>query len=405
MSGAGGVPPTPARSIFEDIATAALAFGRELRACVGPLLADQPSVREFALALGLDKSIAWKVHHIATANDPVPILVALPGPAGFAAVMRAIAATGEDTAALEAARAALVKVIRSRGLSLTQLKSMVTRQPGDSIERGATRLLHKRAHDANAAIHGVSTQGTAIAIMLIPGGTSGHLTVAVATLLHRLTHTLNTGPIPIHYWTPRQGPGRPAEPYAGHPTHLGSTATLVRELCSAEVRDSHLRTVDFGGGYAICYEPPLAAANHVDFAFREIGHGTCAPLLVSDGRAAHTAVSLLIPMQHMLLDLMIHSSMPVAHVHQDLYLSHAPERANAASPDFLRHPIEMDARWIANPALPAPFVAAGDRWKALVEGCATSLQAVMSQFKTYRIRIHYPPTPSRVRVRWTWSGR
>jgi hypothetical protein len=399
------MPPIPDRTIFHDIAEAALTFGCELRACVAPLIADQPSIREFALALGLDKSIAWKVHHIATAADATLILVTLPGPAGLANVMRAITATGKDTRALEAARAALVKVIRSHGLSRTQIKSMAIRQFGDSAERGATRLIHKRAHESNAAIHGVSIHGTAVAIMLLPGGTSGCVTLVEGTLLHRFMHTLNAGPVPIHYWTRRHRSGMQAESRKGSPTYGHAAASLVRELCSAEVRDAHLRTVDLGGGHALCYEPPPAAANHVDFAFREIGHGAFALPLVPHRGAADTAVSLFIPMQHLLVDLMIHSSMPVSDVQQDMYLNHAPESMQSSSPEFLRYPIKMDARWIANPALPAPFAAAAERWKALVEGCAKAVQTPISKFTTYRIQVRYPPTPSRIRVRWTWPGR
>lgn len=405
MSGSGGVPPPPDRSIFEDISTAALAFGRELRACIAPLLADQPSIRELALALGLDKSIAWKLHHIATACDALPILTALPGQAGMAKVMRAIANTGTDIAALDHARVALAKAIHRHGLAHAELKSLATRQDGDSAARGGMRHIHKRAYEANAAVHGVSIQGTAVAIMLLPGGAAEHVTVVASTLLHRLRRTLNTGPTPIYYQMQRSGHSAATDTARGHASRLQSTPCLVRALCSPEVLDSHLTHVGVGGGHAICYEPPPDSPSRVDLAFREIDHGTLASRGIDATGRGETVVSLFLPTQHVLVDLMIHSSMPVSDLQHDLYLSNAPTRAHAQGPELLRHAIALDTRSDPGKALPPPFAAAGERWAALLEGSATAVQTPMPDLRTYRIMAHYPPTPSRIRVRWTWQSR
>ena len=404
MSGSGQTPPLPARGLFEDLASAAMTLGREMRTCVAPLLEDQPSIREFAQALGIDKSLAWQVHHIATASDPVPILAALPGPAGMAKVMQALVSAGRDTTALERARAALVYVMRRRGFSRTQLKSMVTSQSGHTSERGALRHLHRRAHEANAAIQGISIGGTAVAVMLLPGATPRRLTLVAATLLHRFCRTFNAGPMAIYYRTQQAVTAESPSPLAAPKSRKGTVAALVRELCSPEVRDEHLSTVDFGPGEALCYEPPSSASHRVDFAFREIGHGVGTLRDERDGDAGHTTVALFNPMEHAMVDLMIHESMPVSDVTVHLCRRTAPETVHLAGPDFLRHSIEIDARWIRDRTPPAPFAAAGARWEALVEGSLAPLGISPGELRAFRIQVEYPPTPADLRIRWTWRS-
>ncbi|MBU3728474.1 MAG: hypothetical protein FGM37_04405 [Phycisphaerales bacterium] len=394
----------PARGLFEDLASAAMTLGREMRSCVAPLLEDQPSIRELAQALGIDKSLAWQVHHIATASDPVPILAALPGPAGMAKVMQALVSAGRDTTALERARAALVYAMRRRGFSRTQLKSMVTGQWGDVSERGALRQLHRRAHEANAAIQGISIGGTAVAVMLLPGGTPKQMTLVAATLLHRFCRTLNSGPIPVYYRTQQASEAASPAPRHSRRSRKGTMASLVRELCSPEVLDEHLSTVDCGDGEALCYQPPPSASNRVDFAFREIGHGVRTLREDRDGDAGQTGVALFNPMEHAMVDLMFHESMPVSDVTVHMHRRTAPEPIHMAGPDFLRHPIEIDARWIADRTPPAPFASAGTRWEALVEGCAKAVRQDVGSFRTFRIRVDYPLTPSEVRIGWTWRS-
>ncbi len=381
-----------------------MALGREMRTCLAPLLEDQPSIRELAHALGLDKSLAWQVHHIATASGPVPILAALPGPAGMAKVMQALVSARRDTAALERARTALVHAMHRRGFSRSQLKSMVTSQSGDASERGAMRQLHRRAYEANAAIQGISIGGTAVAVMLVPGGTPGRMTLVAATLLHRFCRTLNAGPIPVYYRTQPASGDAPRAPCDSPDAPRGTMASLVRELCSTEVLDEHLSTVDCGTGEALCYQPPPSAPHRVDFAFREIGHGLGTLRRDRDGDAGHTSVTLFNPMEHMMVDIMFHESMPVSDVTVHMHRRIAPESVQQASPDFLRHPIEIDARWIRNRTPPAPFAAASARWEALVEGSANVIGHDIGQLRTFRIRIDYPLTPSELRVRWTFRS-
>jgi hypothetical protein len=378
-----------------------MALGREMRTCLAPLLEDQPSIRELAQALGIDKSLTWQVHHIATASDPVPILASLPGPAGMTKVMQALASAGRDTSALERARAALVYAMHRRGFSRTHLRSMSTSQTGDVSERGALRQLHRRAHEANAAIQGISIGGTAVAVMLVPGSTPKQMTLVASTLLHRFCRTLNSGPIPVYYRTQQASEAASPAPCRSPRALKGTMASLVRQLCSPDVLDEHLSTVDCGAGEALCYQPPPSASNRVDFAFREVGHGIGTLRQNRDGDAGHTSVTLFNPIEHTMVDIMFHESMPASDVTAHMYRRTAPESVQLAGPEFLRHPIEIDARWIRNRTPPAPFAAASARWEALVEGSATVIGHDIGQFRTFRIRIDYPLTPSELRIRWT----
>lgn len=268
-----GTPPSPrSRGLFDDVATAAMDLGRDMRHCVAPMLEDSPSIREFALAIGIDKTLAWQVHRIATASDPVAILIALPGQAGMVKAMKALQNKGLTTAALEASRVALIGVLDRRGISRARLKAMAAAQPGAHAEQGAIRQLHRRAYEANAAIQGRSIGGIAVAVMLLRAGSAGQMTLVASTMLHRMFRTVVSGPIPIYYRT-QAASGPPDEPARPSARTKGSMASLVRHLCSPELEDAHISLTEFTSGEALCYDPPTSSANRVDFAFREIGHG------------------------------------------------------------------------------------------------------------------------------------
>ena len=405
-----GTPSSPrTRGLFDDVAAAAMVVGREMRACTAPLLADQPSIREFAAALGIDKSLAWQVHHMAAATDPVAILIALPGHAGMAKAMRALHGAGRDTTALEASRAALVYVLNRRGISRAQLKSMATGHPDGDAESGALRQLHRRAYEANSAVQGRSIGGIAVAVMLMPAGSAKQMTLVAATMLHRMVRTIVSGPIPIYYRTQAAGSrpraSRAATSSPGHePIRKGSMASLVRHLCSPEVEDDHLSVREFRSGEALCYDPPPSCINRVDFAFREVGHGVGT---LDRGRArtqGSTDVAIFNPAGHAVIDLMLHRSLHAEEPSVSLSLRNAPEEVCKSAPEFLKHPMPIEGAWVSRRVLPAPFVAAGDRWEALVEGSARAVEASISDFRTFRVEIEYPPTPSTVHFRWAWGA-
>lgn len=396
-------PSSRGRSLFDDVAAAATGLGREMRICAAPMLADSPSIREFATALGVDKSLAWQVHQIATASDPVAILIALPGQAGIAKAMRALQSAGRDTAAVEAARAALIYVLNRRGISRAQLKAMATGQPDGPIETAALRLLHRRAYEANSAIQGRSIGGLAVAVLLMPVEPAGALTLVAATMLHRMARTLASGPIPIYYRTQAAG-SHASTPRTSGGTRKGSMASLVRPLCSPEVEDAHISLIDFQSGEALCYDPPPSHINRVDFAFREIGHGVATMDRTQTPTEGMTDVALFNPTEHAVIDFMPHRSLPVEDPGASLMLRNAPDIVCKSAPEFLQHPMPIDAGWTTRRRLPATFVTAADRWEALVEDSVQAVNASAADFRTYRIQIKHPPTPSSVCVRWTWSA-
>lgn len=386
-----------------------MAVGREMRSCTAPLLQDRPSIREFAAVLGIDKSLAWQVRHIAAATDPVAILIALPGRAGMSKAMRALKGAGRDTAALEASRAMLVYVLNRRGISRAQLKSMATGILDGDAESGALRQLHRRAYEANSAVQGRAIGGIAVAVMLMPAGSADRMTLVAATMLHRMVRTVMSGPIPIYYRTQAAGApvraGRADRTSAAHePSGKGSMASLVRHLCSPEVEDDHLSIRQFRSGEALCYDPPPSCVNRVDFAFREVGHGVGT---LDRGRAraqGSTDVAIFNPAGHAVIDLMLHRSLHAEDLSVSLSLRNAPEEVCKSAPEFLKHPMPIEGAWVSRRVLPAPFVAAGDRWEALVEGSARAVEASISDFRTFRVEIEYPPTPSTVHFRWAWGA-
>lgn len=375
-------------------------LGCELRGCIAPMLASQPSVREFAYALGIDKSLAWQVHRIATASDPVAILTALPGHAGMRKAIGAIRDAGHDIDGLERSRADLVHVLRRRGISRTQLRSMALGGSDGPRSAGGLRHLHRRAHEATVAMRGMSIGGAAIAIMLAPGGATRQITLVAVTLLHRIGRTVNAGPIPVYFRTQAAGiSGLSEKTGSGRRSYAG----LVLELCSQEVHEDHIRTREYGTSEVLLYDPPSSATDRVDLAFREIGHGVAAVRGDRRHPEAASGIALYYPVEHTVIDLMLHNSLQARDPEVALYLLSAPMAVCDANPEFLRQPIPIESRWTEDDALPGAFAAAGGKWQRLIEDSARNVGLSPKEFRRFRTHIECPPTPSRVHVRWKWQ--
>lgn len=401
-----GTPYVPLRpGIFEDVAAAAQDLGREMRACVAPLLSDQPSIREFALALGIDKSLAWHVRRIATACEPIQVLTSLPGHAGMASAVRALHDAGRDTAALDASRAALMQVLQRRGISRAQLKSMAHADPTRTFHDGVVRQLHRRAYVANAAVHGRSIGGVAMALMLIPSDTAHAVSLVASTMIHQLVRTSPTGPTSVYY----RGKPRADHPHATQrirfPTASGSQHFMVPHLCSPEVGDDQLSLVDYGHGEVLCYDPPASSASRVDFAFRELFHGVSTRAPMQPASHGFTGAFLPYPVEHMCIDVMLHPSMCVSDLQAALYLRSAPVTAYHHDPEFLRYPVSVTVRKATSPELPRAFIAVWKKWIDLIEASAALVGMRAHEFNTHRICLECPPTPSDVRMRWHWNDK
>ena len=97
-------PPREFRSALSQAETAANALSGAIRAVLDPMLPGSSGARSCGRALGLERTLGWKLWTIAHTSDLATTLKVLPGRRGWTQVAAALAKRGGDPAAIAAMR-------------------------------------------------------------------------------------------------------------------------------------------------------------------------------------------------------------------------------------------------------------------------------------------------------------
>lgn len=342
-------------------------------------------------ALGLDKTLAWKLCRLSRADDPVEGLAFLPGRAGLQALQRA-------------ALRARVRAPSRRRLerAIDALHAALERHVGDRprveqlvASRGlAPRSLlaaRRQAFRANGAIWGVHARLRVGVQVVAPSALRpGFVDVASGGGLHDLQRLRPGARWPLLVY---RSWGGSAAPEPVEPGDDPDAPHLLRSLSSPELPP--LRSRPFHGGRLHeLADGALGRGSAVTCLFGHVRRGF-APAAGPAGETAEYSMALNTPVEAALFDLLLHRSLAFE-LPPRFVLGSLMECGQQADP-------ASDARYEL-PAAERPVELACDgdglatplaaRHVELVERLAGALGHPLSEYRAFRVRLEFPPIPT-----------
>lgn len=383
--------------LFADLARAASRFGTSLADSAASLLSSHSSARSFGIALGLDKTLAWQMHTMATAASPEAILAAMPGRLGCDKIVRAMQSLGLNVQGVELARAELENVLRRRSISRIQLKALALGSAAQGNGKRSADQLHRQAFQAQRALRGVSIAGTVSTTFVAPESSAGPVTIVLLSLVHDLVRNMSVGPIPVMH---RPSPANHDGEHRIDAAPKSASPQLLTELCSDGIAPDSISVLSIRDTEVACVDPPPERTDGLDIAFAEavtVTQGVSGP----EALPRSLTMLLALPTETAVCDVFVHKSIANWQPEVGLYFHSSPDCLPANHPDFLRHPYAPDAEWVSDPRLTGRLSHLNGKYQRLLHVGEDMVRSKIDEFQCFRIRMEYPPTPTGLLIRCT----
>lgn len=372
---------------------------RELRGSLVEVLSasgtDPERPQEISRALGLDKSLAWKVARLARASDAGMEAAHLPGAAAFEILLSAAARKGVQPPLIARARdavRALSSVVDEHLGDRPTLELVLDGMPRRGHDRLA--MCRKLAFRGNSGLWGIQARTRVNAFLLacsrdspdqvdcamIGGWAQMRRLRADArwAIFRRLAHG------------PGGAPGNPCEPIVPGADRDG--LMLMREFCSDTL--PAIRTVVEGG--STVYEigdSPVGARGAFNCFLGTVQRRLGSVHATENDTTGSLFALVSAPVQLLVVDLLVHEGCPIGREPAvDVYGALTPRPGERSERDRLPLRPKITALPRVGEATRVPGV---DRYSAMLERAAGALgDYSLSSFAGVRILLEYPPFPS-----------
>lgn len=391
----------PVSEDFAGVASSAFRRLRDAVAMIASALGSGASATPagFTHALGLSRSLGWRIWRIGYPETELPSPGTLPGVRGYERFLEASVAADVERSLVDEARDAFARVrdlMRRYAPDETSFDAMVSRL-GDRPDRRVEQRFRKELFDAHAYLLGVRSAAMYGSFMAIPGPDplrpefvflSGFFGVTRTRVeqrwllnARRVTNRFRAGDFGVRY--------EALDDTGGHPE---STSPLMREFCSTpappvsrrRVTDTLEDELDAG---------PVGIDAAADVVFGEVLRGL--PPEPEPEVVFYPPVRL--PTERMCLELILHrdvhdGTMPLSKcysaIHDRPSFRSDDDRDRLPVEERITHVGRADAgRW-------CPWI---PRHRELVMLAMSRVGEPASAFEVYRLEMAYPPIPS---VHW-----
>lgn len=385
---------------FDEAASVCL---REAQAALTDLL-DEAGLggarpTEIGRALGVDKTLAWKIARFVEEPDAVGAARHIPGSAGVEIVLKAAAARGVAEARVSAVRDAderLRDFVRLHAGDRRSFEAMLARGGRDDrIESEERRALYK----SGSAVWGVRAKAQFLVLALRPSDSdpstidvlqlSGmsafeRLRADVPWIIRRLTYRTDSG---------AQGGGFARVPLEPEGVQAEGGLPLIPKFCSQPLPEIRQFRAEDGTLYDEIAPGPVGRHGAVSFVAGEI-YRSAIPLAWSDdNREGRYTLSVRTPVESVVFDLLLHKD-----------LTHFGEPSVRLFGLLEDRPLGQSAGATMEdprPALPlgAPPVLQSPRLSghaAVVSGAMALAGWDLEAFRAFRAESEFPPAPCRV---------
>jgi hypothetical protein len=388
-------PPKDFRSALQQAETAATALGVAVRTALGPLLQDSGGARSCGRALGLERTLGWKVWSLAHASDLAAMLRVLPGRRGWTQVYASFRRRGMTAESAEAVRASaerLMAVVEDLRKEPALLRAIGAGGLDRASDRERMVAARRKASRANERLYGLHAGLAIVGAMLAPARRSGGVALACTAVFDRITRSRPGMPWPLYSrlatLDTRRGTrslGTPIDPDS-------KPAPLVAELSSPNAKAGPLSAGERDGSafLEIADVPPggsapirVALAEFVETAARRVA-GRPDPV--------HLRLGNYLPTDRLVFDVLVHRSMPQLTAPAP-WLCGTPLsiRTLAGWHEEARLPLEGETEELPATDAGRGLGPAGIAHLELARRTAAALGTSLDEFTVHRVRIPFPP--------------
>ncbi|MFT7464903.1 MAG: hypothetical protein ACI9EF_003263 [Pseudohongiellaceae bacterium] len=386
----------PSPGFQEDLAATVLLLRGALTDLLASVSADPTTPQVMSRQLGLDKTLAWKVARLVTGADPVESLEHLPGASGLRILLKAATAAGapaETVARVRLARAAFDRLVEVHSGDRATLDAMLAGlESAGQQQRKRAEAARRQSFLGNSATWGVQARVRVGLHVMAPNDADPSrvdlLNVGALHDLRRLRTDIRWPLVIQKSFGMGLQPGS-SDDAMGRVGEEG--APLLTEFCSTPLPTLQPVAVPNGTAWELCPGPVgLTASMTATFGF--LSRAVAPVAAAKSGEYGEHFTMLNIPAEHLLVDLLVHRSLPFAMPPEALLVSHMQSDAPLAAADRRRYEIPLHesvapiGSVVSTPLLP--------RYPELVAMAVDRIGLQLSDFQGFRLVMRYPPIPA-----------
>lgn len=357
-----------------------------------PLLPASSGARSCGRALGLERTLGWKLWTIAHTADLATGLRAMPGRRGWSQVMNALRQRNASAVALESLHGAVEQFLATLGefqADPALLRAIGAGGMDRREERQKMVAARRRSSRANEQVYGLHAELVIVSALLCPGPAAGTVSLACTTLFDGVRRTRPGMPWPIY--------GRLAtldtlrnERKLGTPMDLMSPLPpVVSDLSSPGLTDTRLRIGERDGGAFVELadlgpdDPPARICTSEFIAVASDPGPLPHPV--------HLRFGSQLPTDLLTLEVMVHRSLPLATTPSPwLCATPLSIRSLHGWHEEVRLPLEVEPRPIDLSVKPRGRAPAGVRLE-LLRRTTSALHHALDEFAAFEASVAFPP--------------
>ncbi len=278
------------------------------RIALAEAVEESSVARAAGRALGIDKSLAWKLVSLTQAPGPAEAMSLFPGPRGWQRIIEALSEHGAAEKQVDVLRRAVTAFDREcerRGFDRRRLKKFSSDAGDSDRSRHEALRLREAATNANTAIWGMGVSTLVASYLLHPTGESDELAISAVTMFLGL-HRSRPGPeMAIHRRSRIQTTAGTDAAAEGD-----ELAIDCEDLCSPGAVAQTSTQMHRRGPCVTFRGDGTSPANPVDLVFAERLPSTGYQFARQPGEHAGFGLPIWVPVQTLVLEVLLHRDIP-----------------------------------------------------------------------------------------------
>lgn len=404
----------PARSNDYDAIVSAIseAIGElqaSLRAALESVLPPTSGARACGRALGVTLTLGWRCWTMAYAAEVPAAVSRMPGPRGWTLLLDGFRRAGCDRRVMDRLVEAVRRVdrlIASREVTTTLLRSMAAGGLATRRESDAVRQARRAARTASETLHGIRCEANLVAIVVGRPDADRCVDTAGFSIFEGLKR-LRPGPAwPLYRWSLSPNSTQPSSTPHQSPLVESDLPPLVPECSTPGIARKSLRSAASSSGTGdIEFTSMPGHRSGIRVAFGEVTRN--AGRLPEDLEVSDLQVVPTVPLGRLVFDVVRHRSIecrgePSAALYPAADFMTACRLAPGEVPaiEAWRLPLEETPQLLQDLAPPAPLAAIEGAYHELLGRCLAALGEEISAYEVHRVEVVDPPLHGNILVRW-----